>query len=198
MAKRYYDPIPLSDSLEDLIEAQRSLGRHGPRGGVRICLGLEECILVPISMGLMAIIDADDYDLVGRFRWSTQAADKTFYAYRLDWNCSDRRYVNILMHRLVLGFPNGEVDHRFGNGLDNRKSKLRMVTHSENIQNSVQSHKHWKGVTQITPTRFVARIGNQYHYQHLGSYPTPEIAARAYDAKAIELYGQNARLNFPA
>ena len=33
--------------------------------------------------------------------------------------------------------------------------------------------------------------------RYIGRYPTPIEAARAYDAKAYELYGQHARLNFP-
>jgi hypothetical protein len=32
---------------------------------------------------------------------------------------------------------------------------------------------------------------------HIGMYPTIEEAALAYDKKAVEMFGQFARLNFP-
>jgi len=43
--------------------------------------------------------------------------------------------------------------------------------------------------------KWAAYIGAQRLY--LGLFPTPELAAHAYDAKAIELYGEFACLNFP-
>ena len=40
-------------------------------------------------------------------------------------------------------------------------------------------------------------IGFNYRYVHLGTYADKEEAARAYDRKAIELFGAFAHLNFP-
>jgi len=42
-----------------------------------------------------------------------------------------------------------------------------------------------------------ARISFNTKKIYLGSYKTKEEAARAYDKKAIELFGEFAQLNFP-
>lgn len=44
---------------------------------------------------------------------------------------------------------------------------------------------------------WVAQAGPRSIKRYLGLFDTPEAAARAYDAKARELYGDTARLNFP-
>jgi hypothetical protein len=55
----------------------------------------------------------------------------------------------------------------------------------------------YRGVSK-RPRGWQARIGFLYEQYRLGSnFPTPEAAARAYDAKALELHGEYARLNFP-
>ena len=44
---------------------------------------------------------------------------------------------------------------------------------------------------------WVAYLWHHAKRYYLGSFYTEEAAARAYDAKAIELFGENAKLNFP-
>ncbi len=43
----------------------------------------------------------------------------------------------------------------------------------------------------------MARISINYQDVYLGTYDTPEEAARVYDAKAIEIRGPQTWLNFP-
>lgn len=45
--------------------------------------------------------------------------------------------------------------------------------------------------------KFIAQINHKKKYEYLGTYDTKEEAARAYDRKALKLYGGKAILNFP-
>lgn len=53
------------------------------------------------------------------------------------------------------------------------------------------------GVYWYKNSRWACAIRFKYKRIHIGYFDTAEEAARAYDAKARELYGDNARLNFP-
>lgn len=66
------------------------------------------------------------------------------------------------IHRIIMNFPNGIVDHINRNGLDNRKSNLRIVDTSINNRNSnvrIDSPLGIKGVTkEITKQGYVKYI----------------------------------------
>jgi hypothetical protein len=76
------------------------------------------------------VIDIDDRPMVFRHTWGVvkAARSKTLYA---------RTTINgqtLLLHRMVMKAESGqEVDHIDGNGLNNSKSNLRFVPHSENM-----------------------------------------------------------------
>jgi hypothetical protein len=55
----------------------------------------------------------------------------------------------------------------------------------------------YRGVTRSGKTRWRAMMVHKGIYQNLGSYATPEEAARAYDQAAMILFGSSALLNFP-
>lgn len=108
----------------------------------------------------------------------------------------------IKMHRVVMNAQPGDiVDHINGNGLDNRKENLRIVSNKLNARNRkahAGSSSIYKGVS------YLARLGKWQvnicedginHY--VGVYESEEQAARAYDRHAISRFGQYARLNFP-
>ena len=60
----------------------------------------------------------------------------------------------------------------------------------------VPNSKH-RGVTKRSNGNFEARITKNYKWYCLGTFSIEEDAARAYDKKAVELFGDKAVLNFP-
>lgn len=104
----------------------------------------------------------------------------------------------MLGHRIVWlleygEWPSGSLDHINGVRHDNRPSNLRICTLSQNQANRrPRSGYAYKGVTREKSGKWKAQIGNK----GVGSYDSAEEAARAYDAAALETYGEFARINF--
>lgn len=91
------------------------------------------------------------------------------------------------------------VDHKNGNTMDNRKSNLRICTQEKNNYNkglSAYSSTNIKGVSyHKSIKKFVARIGFKNKRLSLGCFETLYDAAKAYNDKVTELYGEYAYLN---
>ncbi len=90
------------------------------------------CKLIPLSQGKFAIVDAEDYDRLSSYKWAVSKKRNNWYA---KGRCGG---LTIKMHRVIMGLKKGdgkEVDHRNGNGLDNRKENLRLCSHAENLRN---------------------------------------------------------------
>lgn len=110
------------------------------------------------------------------------------------------------LHREVMGLGSlrdsagVEVDHINGNGLDCRRSNLRLASRTENMRN-MKLPKHntsgFKGVSWLPSGRWRAAIRSNRKTMHLGVFENIEEAAHAYDSAARELFGEFARLNFP-
>jgi len=107
----------------------------------------------------------------------------------------------IFMHRQIMHAPQGMVvDHIDGSGLNNHPRNLRLCTRRQNAYNSrsASGSSQYKGVTYDKATgKWRASINHQGKHHHLGLFDTERQAARAYDAKARELFGPYAYLNFP-
>lgn len=91
----------------------------------------------------------------------------------------------------------GVVDHESRDTLDNRITNLRDATFAQNQHNrtaQVNNTSGHKGVSLIKKTgRWRADIKANGVPKYLGSFATPEEAAAAYDAAALELHGAFAR-----
>ena len=151
--------------------------------------------------GLFAVIDAADVDLVGQYRWNVVKTPHGFYAVTTIY-IGDRRCTTLKMHRLILDAPDGlHGDHISDDGLDNRRANLRLATHTQNHHNQrklAPGSSRFKGVTWHKQAgKWVAQIVHAGHRYHLGLFVSEVDAAEAYDAKAAELFGEFAVLNFP-
>ena len=105
------------------------------------------------------------------------------------------------MHRLIMNCPKGLlVDHKNHDGLDNRKCNLRLCTNAENQYNQKPLQK--KTSSQYRGINWQKRIGKWDVWIQLngksiflGSFSNEIEAAKAYDKKAKELFGEFAHLN---
>jgi hypothetical protein len=152
--------------------------------------------LIPLTRGRFARVDNADYARIVAHRWYCAANG---YAARSQMINGKQRC--ILMHREILRFPDEpQIDHANGDTLDNRRSNLRPCSSAENMRNrNGKKGGAFKGIWRHSGcNRFQAEItidgGKRLH---LGLFKTAEEAARAYDAAAVEHFGEFARLNFP-
>lgn len=167
-----------------------------PPSGELIVIEGKECLKIPLSRNMFALIDKSDGPAITKFRWYAHRGNKTFYAARREYIAGQGKCV--LMHRQLTHFEH-LVDHENNNGLDNRRSNLRRATNSQNCSNKDSNNKTgFRGVCQNrNGTRWSAIIKVMGITRFIASFDNPVEAAMAYDAAALESFGEFARLNFP-
>lgn len=166
---------------------------------------------IPLSQGLFALVDDEDYDRLMVHRWYANRSFNTFYVNRKIKVKGKRSYEDgrdcravVSMHREILSATPGQIiDHRDGDGLNNQKSNLRLCNGSQNCMNRRKSTKQYtsifKGVNRRNRSKnsWVASIRIHGELKHIGVFPNESLAALAYDAAAVSLFGEFARTNFP-
>jgi len=159
--------------------------------------------------GLFALVDAADAERVLALKWHVKRKPSDpgrCYAQR---DLPGRRSKQAL-HHFILGVESSQwVDRENGDGLDNRRSNLRFATHRENATNVTSSKRQklggYKGVTwnkaaakwQASICGGEIKANGKRRQLYLGVFTDPVEAARAYDHKALEVFGPFAALNFP-
>lgn len=145
--------------------------------------------LIPLSKGKFAKVDNEDFEVISKYNW---CVSNNSYAYNHNLG---------FMHRYIMKTPSGfDTDHINHNGFDNRKSNLRVCLTVENCRNQrPRSGKKskFKGVFYSkTMNKWESSIKFESDKIKLGYFEYETHAARAYDKKAKELFGEFAYLNF--
>lgn len=156
---------------------------------------------IPLSQGLVALVDDEDFEFLNQWKWFARkvTGSKTHYAARNVIVAPGVRRT-VLMHRqLCPQIGEWLSDHENRNGLDNQKANLRYAKQAQNLINREHARTvaPLRGVHQLRNLSWQARIQLDGKSHSLGAYPTAEAAAKAYDAKAREIHGEFAVLNFP-
>lgn len=150
----------------------------------------EDYKLIPLTKGMFTKVANEDFETLKRTSWTLSGNEK----YVVN---SSKGY----LHRFIME-PTGNlvVDHINGDGLDNRRENLRICTSVQNTYNSksnVNSTSDYKGVCIIKENKFMSQIRFEGLNKVLGYFTNEIEAAKAYDRKALELFGEFAYLNFP-
>ncbi len=155
---------------------------------------------IPLTQGLVAIVDDEDYESLSAYKWCAAFAANTnsFYAIRNGRGSSKRGRGTIRMHRIILDAPAGiQVDHANGNTLDNRRNNIRLATRNDNNRNRKLSKTNtsgYKGVCRDSTNTWKAQITVNDTNIYLGSFPSRESAYEAYCQAARNYHGEFARL----
>src|SRR4029453_3163551 len=105
----------------------------------------------------------------------------------------------ITMHRQILNVPKGvEVDHANLDGLDNRRSNLRIATRSQNNANRRGHHDNLSGVKGVSrhkeTGKWMVQIAINNRDIYLGLFSRIKDAAAAYAQAANHYFGEFARV----
>ena len=171
---------------------------------------------IPLTQGKHAVVDDADFGRLSKYTWYAQKAPTTYYAYRrvifhglYDTNIERRmikygkgqlsvyKELRVTMARQIMGLCIDDpcvVDHIHHNGLDNRRSKLRICTVQQNIWNRQKqrnSNYTYKGVYFRRGKWETVACG-----VYVGRFDSEIEAAKAYDKKILQLHGEFACLNF--
>lgn len=155
---------------------------------------------IPLSKGIFALVDADVAERVNQKFWTAIVNKKSKTCYALFRDQASKK--TVFLHNWLVKVPKGMViDHINGDGLDCRRSNMRICLPAENKRNNGKWHSKtsstFKGVHYAPRYRlkWAVAIGVNHKTIHVGRFATEIEAAQAYDAAARKHFGKFARPN---
>lgn len=144
------------------------------------------------------MVDDEDFPKLNKYTWGL----KKDYCGEYAQSIMDIVKWPRLMHRAILNrFDKVLVIHKDGNGLNNKKSNLSLATPQQKQAHATKrafATSEYKGIYwNKERNKWRASIMFNYKKYNLGNYDSEVEAAKAYDARATELFGRFANLNFP-
>jgi hypothetical protein len=157
--------------------------------------------IIPLTRGQNTLVDATDYGWLNQWNWYAfwNANSRKFYAARCER--VNKQKCRIWMAREILGCNlEEEADHWNHYTLDNRRNNLRKCTHQQNMRNREIQSNNTSGYIGVRwherDKCWRASIKHNKIEIELGTFHSPEKAARTRDEMAKKLHGEFAVLNF--
>ncbi len=155
-----------------------------------------------ISRELVTFVDDDVYEWASRYNWRPQKNSHTIYVVRGTYSRKTGRAVTNYLHREILKVPAGKMtNHIDGNGLNNQRSNLEIVTRTGNYVAFCTPRKNktsqFRGVFFHKASRKWMARGAGSGCCYLGLFEDEVDAAEARDADVLLKHGPGAQLNFP-
>ena len=137
------------------------------------------------------LIDLEDLEKVKRYTWCVTQKKKRLYAL-----CRTKSQI-VYIHQYILNYDNPlTCDHINLNGLDNRKSNLRICTNGENNRNKPLQKNNTSGVTGIyfhkKNKNWIVQINVNGKPKNFGSFLNKEEAIKKREQLKKEYHGEYA------
>lgn len=165
-------------------------------------------IIIPLSKNgknagkYEAIVSIEDSDLA-EINWHIAIRSRkgrTYYVRRVVRAGEQHVGFVVVMHRVILTRMldrelerSEQVDHIDGDGLNNRRSNIRLATNSQNSMNKgilSNNQTGYKGVVRRKNGEYTAKITVNGKRTFLGTFDTAIEAYEAYCAAAKDLHGE--------
>ena len=149
---------------------------------------------IQLLHGKTALVDAEDFERISVFHWYAHFQRGRWYVVRTVGR-KKRRY----LHCEILGQRG--IDHKNGDGLDNRRKNLRLASQQQNLRGFRRkipgTSSQFRGVCWHKKAgKWMSHITLDYKFKYLGLFERETDAARAYDEAARRYFGEFASPNF--
>ena len=117
---------------------------------------------IKLTGNKFALVDDQDFEILNQYKWRADKDGNTYYAVRGIWK--DNKVFRLFMHREILDlkYKDGKItDHINRNGLDNRKSNLRIVSKAENCRNHGGHSDNTSGHTGVSWHKVIKKWQSQ-------------------------------------
>jgi hypothetical protein len=124
---------------------------------------------IELTLGMKALVDLEDFERVNKLTWcAIRRPSGVYHAMRKD-ACGQTEFMHHYILRVIPSVKT-PVDHDNGNGLDNRKFNIKVVTPRINALNTARSRK--AKIIEPHGNRFRVRPFINGKRVNLGSFAT--------------------------
>jgi hypothetical protein len=156
---------------------------------------MDKIKFIELTQGQYAIVDEYNFEYLNKYTWCVRNYYKNrFHAIRRKGPRINSKIIP--MHRMAYGdVPEGYIlDHINRDGLDNRRSNLRIATYPQNCANTSKKLKGYFLDKRNPINKYVSTIREDGKCKYIGYFATKKDAVEAYNKERMRIFGEFATL----